>query len=60
MSKEYNLYCSKHGHVHIKVEKPPLISKLLHCPWCAQRLMQPGEDTKKGWQPSYVNEGAKA
>lgn len=57
MSKEYNLFCSKHGHIKIEVEKPPVISRLVHCPWCAQRLMQLDKDTKEKWQPNYVSEG---
>jgi hypothetical protein len=60
MSKEYNLYCPKHGHLKIEVEKPPTISKNVYCPWCAQRLAQPDKDAKEEWQPNFVGEGAKA
>lgn len=64
MLKEYNLYCPKHGHIRIEVEKPPAISKSVYCPWCAQRLMQPDKDAQKKWgtgytgRPNYVSEGA--
>jgi len=38
MSKTYMFLCPKHGVLAIEVEKPPILQKLAHCPWCGHRL----------------------
>ena len=49
MSKEYNFYCSKHGHLHIEVEKPSasLLRKSVYCPWCDRKLSIIADDKEK-------------
>lgn len=61
MSKEYNLFCFRHGHIHIEVEKPPIkYTTAPFCPFCLERLKQPDKDTQEKWQPNMVAEGARA
>lgn len=61
MSKEYNLFCGKHGRIKLEIEKPPLkFTTTLYCPFCLNRLAQPDKDAQKKWEPNYVAEGAKA
>lgn len=61
MSKEYNLFCTKHGRIEIKVENPSLkFDAAPACPFCSNRLMILDKDNVKKWQPNYVSEGARA
>lgn len=58
MSKTFELYCPKHGHLRIEVERPPMLpGKNVYCPWCAQRMARSGAEKEK-WIPNYT--GAQA
>jgi len=38
MSKTYMFCCPKHGVLRIEVEKPPILSRRVFCPWCASEM----------------------
>jgi len=62
-NNSYDLYCHKHGHLHIEVEKPPgMFSVGPFCPFCLSKLMEPNKDKDKEerLQPNFVSEGARA
>ena len=60
MSKEYIFFCTKHGQLHIEVEKPPLISRNVYCPWCAQKLLRTIKEAEKELQLNYSLKGVNA
>ena len=31
--------CPKHGVLRIEVEKPPILSRRVFCPWCASEML---------------------
>lgn len=40
MSKTYVFYCPKHGELTIVVEKPPIFSRKVFCPWCSNQMSE--------------------
>ena len=40
MSKTYVFYCTKHGELTIVIEKPPMFSRKVFCPWCSNQMSE--------------------
>ena len=47
MTKIFEFNCPKHGKVHIEVDKPPLISAYLRCPFCDRLTRARGVEVRK-------------
>ena len=53
MSKTYMFLCPKHGVLAIEVEKPPIISRKVFCPWCSNRMSSAQRVKEEGSRPVF-------
>ncbi len=45
--------CPKHGVLAIEVEKPPIISRKVFCPWCSNRMSSAQRVKEEGSRPVF-------